>query len=70
MLVGLQVGCLDALLKDLMTMNKTHHFTADRAAQLLATQSRRADLAGPVLQNIHVKMGRYVMLLRETCSTF
>lgn len=34
------------------------HFTSKKAAQLLATQSRRADISATTLCNIHVEMGK------------
>ena len=36
------------------------HFTTKKAAQLLATQSRRADINATTLCNIHAEMGKFM----------
>ena len=59
---GLQMGSLSALLSELCSckLNFLRDFTTDRAAQLLATRSRQAEISGPLLQVVHVAMGRFV----------
>lgn len=60
---GIQVGSLEQLEEDLASSRI--HTVLDCAkfstvAQLLATQSRRSDLHGPALQDVHAQMGRFL----------
>lgn len=57
---GIAVGCLTKLRKDLQrgTINSVLDCcNISTAASILATQTRRADLSGPDLQNIHLEVG-------------
>jgi uracil phosphoribosyltransferase len=56
---GIRVASLSGLLDDLRSesMNSMLDCSSSLASQLLATQSRRSDLAGPALQEIHRRIG-------------
>ncbi|KAL7581094.1 hypothetical protein ACA910_005897 [Epithemia clementina (nom. ined.)] len=59
---GIKVGSLDNLLAELGgSIHKVFDYASSQtSAALLATQSRRADLAGPALQSVHEKIGAFV----------
>eukprot|EP00978_Attheya_sp_CCMP212_P016427 scaffold43013_cov52-Attheya_sp.AAC.3 len=67
---GVSVGCLQELRQQLVSMDlfKVLQY-ADRSnvANLLATQTRRSDLFGPALQEVHKEVGRFLaeQLLNE-----
>ena len=60
--VGIQVGSLTTLGTELAanTFNRLMDFSRDHAAQLLATVTRRADVAGPALQAAHEDVGSFL----------
>jgi len=59
---GIQVGTLDWLLAELSDglQKVTDCAKISTAACILAAQSRRSDVSGPALQEVHVQIGRFL----------
>ena len=60
---GVQVGCLERLLRELKmsSLHRVHEYAeTNMMASILATQTRRSDLIGPSLQDIHRRVGRFL----------
>jgi uracil phosphoribosyltransferase len=81
---GIRVGSLVTLLHELssQSIHSVHDYSSGMlSATILANQSRRSDLSGPALQDVHQDMGRYLaerlldeygqrdMLVREASFT-
>lgn len=61
--VGIQVGSLEQLERDLVSssfLKVLDYSKLSTAAHVLADQSRRSDLTGPSLQDVHAQIGRFL----------
>jgi uracil phosphoribosyltransferase len=60
---GVSVGCLEELRQQLVFMDLfqvLQYADTSNVANLLATQTRRSDLFGPALQEVHKEVGRFL----------
>lgn len=70
---GIQVGSLDKLQRELsnLDIHRILSCVSSTAANILATQSRRSDLDGPGLQEVHVEIGRFLAdKLLDECGRY